>query len=289
MTPSDKAGEVLRLSAEYLTARNVAEAKPSSEALLCRLLNCKRLELYVRFETRLSPPQLEAMRRGVKRLAAGEPVQYILGEVDFMGHAFKVDRRALIPRPETELLVEAAVKTDAIWAAEAPLVADVGTGSGCIAVSLALARPAARFVAVDLSADALALAEENARRLGVDDRIDFARDLADAADPDSLDAIVANLPYVSTGDWERLPPHIRNHEPRLALDGGRDGLAAISELIPDAWVTLKPGGRLLLEIGADQGDRVRTLLQEAGFGGIVVSKDLAGLDRIVSGARMEEG
>jgi len=282
----NKVGDVLRVSTEYLAARNVYQPRQACELLLSRLLNCKRLEILVRFETRLSGKQLDAMRRGVKRLAAGEPVQYIAGEVEFMGHVFKVDRRALIPRPETELLVEAVLECPGIWQEADPLVADVGTGCGCIAVSIALARPAARCIAFDVAVEALELAAENAHALGALDRIRFARgELSDTADPDSLDAVVANLPYIPSPVLDKLPVHIRNFEPRTALDGGPDGLSVISGAVPDAWFALKPGGLLCLEIGDDQGGRVGTLLGDGEFEEVRVHKDLAGKDRIVTGIK----
>jgi len=285
----DKVGDVLKASVEYLANRDINEPRQTCEVLMGRLLGCKPLELYVRFESRLTEKQLAAMRRGVKRLAAGEPVQYITGQVEFMGHAFKVDRRALIPRPETELLVEAVLDYSPLWQTENPCICDIGTGSGSIAISLALARKKARITAVDLSPEALELAKENAQALGVGGAMVFSgSDLADLVEPDSLDAVVANLPYMSTSDWQKLPVHIRDFEPRLALDGGQDGLSVIGEVVPDAWFVLKPGGVLFLEIGADQGARVKLLLEMADFEQVQVRKDLAGFDRIVVAIRQKD-
>ena len=285
----DKVGDILRASTEYLASRDAYEPRQACELLLSRLLNCGRLELYVKFETRLAEKQLEAMRRGVKRLAAGEPIQYIIGRIEFMRRSFKVDRRALIPRPETELLVETVLGCEILWQRESPVVCEIGTGCGCIIISLAHERRGAKYTAIDVSEEALQLAAENAALLGVADSIFFAGgELADAVEPDSLDAIVANLPYVSTGDWQSLPVHIRAHEPRVALDGGEDGLTIIGMVVPDAWFALKPGGWLFLEIGADQGEKVAGLLNAGEFEDVQVRKDLAGKDRIVSARRKRD-
>lgn len=282
-------GSILKASTEFLATRDVYEAKKACELLLSRLLNCKPLELYVKFESPLSQNHVDAMRRGVKRLATGEPAQYIAGRVTFMEHIFAVDKRALIPRPETEFLVDAVLGCKALWIAERPSVCEIGVGSGCVIVSIALARPNAEYIGIDVSDDALALAVSNAEVLGAAERIRFCRcDLSDAVEPDSLDAIVANLPYVTTDDWQKLPTHIREFEPRLALDGGADGLAVIREVVPDAWFALKPGGFLFLEIGAGQGDRVSAILAEAEFEGVNVARDMAGHDRIVTARRRQD-
>ncbi len=276
--------DILRKGQAFLEGKAVQEPRQICELLLSRLFNCKRLELYVRYETVLSEKKLDAMRRGIKRAAAGEPVQYILGQVDFMGRTLKVDRRALIPRPETEELVEFILGHDALWQAEHPAVVDIGTGSGCIVLSLATARPEARYLGVDVSAEAIELAQENAASLGLDAKVLFAAaELPDVVEPESFDAVVANLPYVPTAEYEQLPVHIREHEPRSALDGGPDGLAVIMEVVQDAAMVLKPKGAIFLEIAEDQGDRVKSLLEEAGFTDVLVKRDLAGHDRIVFG------
>lgn len=275
--------EVLKAATEFLAARRVEEADVICQLLMGRLLRCKRLELPLSYQRQLADPQLESMRRGVRRVAGGEPVQYVIGETEFMGHVFKTDRRALIPRPETELLVEAVLGCDALWAKEAPVVVDVGTGSGCIVLSLALARPEAVYTGLDVSAEAIALATENAAGLGVGDKVVFVHaELPDVADPQIADAIVSNPPYVATADWEKLPVHIREHEPRQALDAGERGLDVLENLIQDAAIALKPGGHLFLEIGHDQGRAVAGMLAECQFSGIEVRKDLGGHDRIAA-------
>ena len=277
--------EVLNAASDYLAGKGVDEPRLAAEYLAGRLLNCKRLELYAKHNQILSEKQLDAMRRGTKRVAGGEPVQYVIGQWDFMGHTFKVDRRALIPRPETELLVEQVLACEALWRGSKPAVAEIGAGSGCIVISLALARPGALYLALDVSDEALELASENAAGLGVAGGIAFAHDdLCDLIEPSSLDAIVANLPYVATADYEKLPAHIKDHEPRVALDGGPSGLSVIEGAVQDASMALKPGGRLFLEIGDTQAGAVSRLLKEAGFDAIAVVKDLRGHDRVIAAA-----
>jgi len=283
--PPKRVVDVLQATTDYLAGREVENPRLAGELLLSRLLGCKRLELYLRYETVLGEKHLAAMRRGVRRVGDGEPVQYVTGEVEFFGHVFKVDRRALIPRPETEDLVQAVLDCEALWQKDHPAVADVGTGTGCIAVALAVAKPAGRYLALDRSEEALALARENATRLRVGDAVTFkSDDLPDALDePESLDAIVANLPYVTTAEYERLPRHIREHEPREALDGGEDGLRHIGTVIHDASFALRKGGRIFLEIGYQQAEAVNALLLEAEFTPIEVRQDFGGRDRVVWG------
>jgi release factor glutamine methyltransferase len=279
-------GEVIRSGTDYLARKNAYQPRQACELLASRLLKCKRLELVIKFDQPMAEKHMEAMRRGLKRLAAGEPAQYVVGQVEFMGHPFAVDRRALIPRPETETLVETVLACEPVWHSAQPLVVDLGTGSGCIAASLALARPGCRCLALDASKDALELAAENAAALGVLDSLRFGGpDLAEYAEPDTVDAVVTNLPYIPTAVCERLPVHIRDHEPRIALDGGADGLAIIRNAVPDAWIVLRPEGWLFLEIGDDQARRVASLLEENSFSNIKVRKDLAGRDRIVAGVK----
>jgi release factor glutamine methyltransferase len=252
------------------------------ELLLARLLGCKRLELPLAFDRTVSNAQAEAMRRGIKRVASGEPVQYVLGQTDFMGHTFLVDKRALIPRPETEVLVREVLACKDLWAQERPAILDLGTGSGCVVISLAREHPEAWYVGLDPSIEALSLARENAVALGVADGVAFSEgDVADVVEPETLDAVVANLPYVTRSEVDALPVHIREHEPRGALDGGVDGLVVLRDAIPDAAIVLKPGGRLFLEIGASQAAAVSALLQENGYIDIRVVRDLAGHDRVM--------
>ena len=276
--------DILTLAAEYLVGKNIENAGLVCKLLMSRLLRCKHLELALRFGEILSEKQLAAMRRGVKRVADGEPVQYVLGQTEFMGHTMKTDKRALIPRPETEELVETVLQCQPLWDKPKPSVIDVGTGCGCIIVSIALARPEGLYIGFDTAAEALDLARQNAVSLGIDEKIAFSdTDLSDSVEPESIDAIVANLPYIPTAEWERLPEHIRDHEPRAALDGGPDGLSAIRVVVQNAAFALKTQGFIFLEIGEDQGQAVTSLLKQTGFEQIDIKQDLAGKDRIVTG------
>jgi release factor glutamine methyltransferase len=204
-----------------------------------------------------------------------------------MGRVFKTDSRALIPRPETETLVENVLACPDAWSSPHPAVADVGAGTGCIIVSLALEHREGDFVALDASAEALDLSRENARTLGVEENIKFIHgDLLAGVPPQSLHLVVSNLPYVSTDEIETLPQDIRNHEPRLALDGGPDGFSVIARLVPQAFNSLRSGGWLFMEIGEDQGERTSNWLRENGFAEVEIRKDRSGQDRIACGKKL---
>jgi release factor glutamine methyltransferase len=276
--------EVLSSGSGYLSGKGIEAPDRVCCLLLGRLLGCRPLDVLLKSEHVLDDRRLDAMRRGVRRVASGEPVQYVIGQWEFMGHTLKVDSRALVPRPETEGLVQRVLDCGSVWDRDRPLVADVGTGTGCIAISLALARPRSLIIALDTSREALMLAHENAVALGVQQRVGFTdREICDALDPQSVDALVANLPYVPTADYEKLPGSIRDHEPRAALDGGADGLDAIRAVVPDAAMAIAPRGRIFLEIGERQTDAVREILFESGFGPVAIEKDLSGRDRYAIG------
>jgi len=206
------------------------------------------LELSARKDQSLSDFQHRQIEKGAARLSKGEPLQYILGEAEFMGRVFLCDCRALIPRPETEQLTDWMLEDAALWQSKAPVIADVGAGSGCIVVSLALEQPEGRYIATDISTVALALARENAVRHGVSARIRFiACDLLSVALPETtfvnLDAVISNPPYVRAADWAQLERSVRDFEPRAALVGGPDGLAIIRRLMAQSFQALKPGAR----------------------------------------------
>ena len=285
----DSGAALKRLTARLRAAR-VDEAQTKAEWLLAHALGCRRLEVYTHPERPLTPEAVAQLRAQSRRLAAGEPLQYVLGATDFFGRRFITDPRALIPRPETELLVETALGLPMLWTRETPRVADVGTGTGCVAITLAWERPDARLWAVDVSADALALARANAQRHGVEARIEWVHgDGLSTFAPASLDLVVSNPPYVPTAEWSALPRDIRDYEPRVALDGGADGLAVLARLVAQAADKLAPAGWLALEIGEDQGRRVNDLMNRAGFVNIAVRKDLAGWDRVVVGRKAKAG
>ncbi len=277
-------GGVLDAAASFLKARGVAEPRLGVEWLAARLLRCRRLELRQRASTLLTDGQRDALRRGVRRVAAGEPVQYVVGRWEFRGHPLVVDRRALIPRPETEQLVQLALDDKELWSRAEPRIADVGTGSGCIAISLAKERPQGRYLATDICEDALELARANATLNGVAERIRFVQgELADWIDPATLDAVVSNPPYIPSHAVERLAPTVRDFEPRIALDGGADGLDVLRQVTEEASLGLRNGGRIFLELGAEdeQAKTVSRMLNELGFEQITTLRDLAGTERFV--------
>ena len=279
-------GQKLQETAGLLAARGVSESHLKAEYILSRALNCHRLELPLQQKRELSEGQAEQVAVRAGRVIAGEPIQYVLGDMDFMGRAFKTDSRALIPRPETETLVENVLACKDVWSLQTPAIADVGTGTGCIVVTLALERPNGEYLAIDTSTGALELAQENAASLGVEKKIRFMQgDLLAGVQARSLDLVVSNPPYVSTDEIETLQPDIRNHEPRLALDGGPDGMRVISKLVPQAFSCLRSGGWLFLEIGEDQGERVRALMKKSGFEEVKVQKDLGAHDRVACGKK----
>ncbi len=247
--------------------------------LLAHLLDVGRTYLLAHPEQPLSPTVVQAYTRLVERRAAHEPLPYLLGQIEFYGLEFVLTPDVLIPRPETELLVERAL--DWLHAHPRARVVDVGTGSGCIAVTLARHAPTAHLVATDLSAAALAVAYVNTRRHGVIERLALVRAdlLRSLAGP--LDLIVSNPPYVSTREWDALPPSVRR-EPRLALLAGPDGLDALRRLLHQAARRLRPGGLLLAEIGETQGEAAMALATGSFPGASVdLLTDLAGKDRIL--------
>lgn len=271
--------------ASRLSAAGRDEASLKAETLVAHVAGVRRLDLYARRGLGLTPEQAALLDALAARVAAGEPIQYALGSAPFLGREFKVDRRALIPRPETEELVEAVLAHEVLWRGATPALADVGTGTGCIALTLAAERPCARVIAIDVSEDALALARENAVRLGLAERVEWRRgDLLAGVAPASLDAVVSNPPYVATGDLAGLAQEIRAHEPRGALDGGPGGLEIIGRLIDEAFVALRPGGTLFLETGESQGAEVRRRMAARGFANVETRRDLAGHERLTMGA-----
>jgi release factor glutamine methyltransferase len=226
-----------------------------------------------------------AFAQTVARRAAHEPLAYILGEREFYGRPFAVSRAVLIPRPETELIVEEACRWMAARDVAAPMIVDVGTGSGCLAVTLALECPGARLVATDISPDALEVAAANAARHQVADRIRFVRASLAAGLRKEADLVVANPPYVAERDRASLPAEVRDYEPAEALFGGPDGLDVIRALAPSAAQALRPGGCLMLEIGAGQWSAVNAILEHVGFTEVHVEADLAGIPRTVVAER----
>lgn len=303
--------ETLKAGAGYLEKRGIAEARLNMEHLLAHVLQCRRLELYLRFGEALREEDLETLRSLVKRRGEGEPLQHLLGSVEFCGQEFVCDHRALVPRPETERLVELLTER---FGKDAPSsVLDVGTGSGCIGLSLAKqwrARLSAApkdesakavaadstddgtdaplkvranhgFTLIDISEDALELARLNASHLGLNGTaIRFLRsDLFEKVDGE-FDLITANLPYIPSAEIPTLSKEVRR-DPVLALDGGATGTEIIARLVAEAPAHLKPGGLIALELGHDQAAAVISLCESAGLIEAVAERDLQGIDRFV--------
>lgn len=273
--------DVLKDASRMLESAGVPEARREAGSLLSFVLGKDRTFLISHADDQVDEDSLEQMREFVERRAAGEPLQYITGVQDFFGREFRVTPDVLIPRPETELLVEAALE---VTTNKDALICDVGTGSGCIAISLLCEMPRARAVAVDKSAAALEIAKLNAAKQAVADRSVFVvSDCFDALNPNEhqFDLIVSNPPYVSASALPGLQREVRDHEPLVALSPGPDGLSVIRRLLAEAPFYLKPNGHLLMEIGFDQGERVRDLIDEAVWTLLEVRPDLQSIPRIV--------
>ena len=280
--------EIISKSSEYLEAKGVPDARVASELLAARLLHLGRGILAGEMEKVVPEKCVEAMRRGMARLVRGEPIQYVLGEWDFRTLTLKCDRRALIPRPETEELVSRVLShlhTRLSSSVSRPFIVDVGTGTGSIILSLAKEFSGdAVFLGTDISEDAIALAKENAERCGLAEKVKFAvmDGLDEFDEPQCVDVLVSNPPYIESAVCETLDPRVKDFEPRLALDGGTSGLDFYDRYLSDAVNLLKPGGAVFFEIGENQGEAVRQLMFDCGFDEIKIEKDYAGHDRYAS-------
>jgi release factor glutamine methyltransferase len=270
--------EVLQSSTEYFKKREIESPRLNAEHLLAFVLKRNRIELYLQFERVLTEAELAPLRDLAKRRGQGEPLQHLLGTVEFAGRIFLCDKRALVPRPETEQLVE-KIADCRLPIADCRIL-DVGTGSGVIALSLAAMFPEATVTATDVSDEALALARENAGRLGL--RATFVKcDLLDGIE-DVFDLIAANLPYVASSERETLAREVR-HDPEIALFGGERGDEMVRKLIEAAPSHLKPGGLLALEVGLGQADDLAALMAEKNYHDIKTERDYGGLIRFLFG------
>lgn len=278
--------QALQHATMYLQDSGIENTRLNVEWIFSHELACARLELASRYNQRFPPQSSRSVQEHVNRMASGEPLQYVLEETEFMGRRFQVDRRCLIPRPETEQLAEWVLGCSPLWSLPHPAMTDVGTGSGCIIITLALARSHGLYQASDIAPAVLEPAHENAVHHGISHNIRFYTDnLLNSLLPHSLDAIVSNPPYIPTQLWTQLSPLIRDYEPRTALDGGSDGLAVIRPLIAQSAHILKPGGRLFMEIGEDQAETVRHLLLKNGFVNIKTRNDFAEKTRFITAQR----
>jgi release factor glutamine methyltransferase len=273
--------DVLQSTTAYFKKRKIDSPRLNSEHLLAHVLGRKRLELYLEFERELAEPELAPLRELVRRRGEGEPLQHLLGTVEFCGHIFLCDKRALVPRPESEELVE-ILKSEIRSVSSGPKseILDVGTGSGVIALTLAKEFPEAKISGIDISEEALALARENAERLGLKDRVGFKRsDLLDDIG-ETFDLIVANLPYIATRDRDTLSREVLR-DPKVALFAGAQGDELMRALIDQAPVRLRPGGMLALEIGIGQSEALLSILAEKKYRDIYSKNDYSGRTRFL--------
>jgi release factor glutamine methyltransferase len=269
--------QVLQSSTEYLKKHKIENPRLNAEHLLAHVLGRKRIELYLDFERKLTETELGPLRELVKRRSEGEPLQHLLGTVEFCGLTFLCDKRAMVPRPETEQLVE--LVESKIENRESRIV-DVGTGSGVIALSLAAKFPEAKILAVDVSDDALALAQENAARLNLGNRVRFLKSRLLENVEGVFDLIVANLPYISTQERHTLSREVL-HDPEVALFAGTEGDELVRDLIAEAPSRLGPGGMLALEIGLGQRDAFLSALAEKNYRDICSKNDYNGVTRFL--------
>lgn len=273
-------GDILTWTKQYFGEKGVDNPRLDAEVLLSHILGQDRIYLYVNYQQPLEPAELAEFREAVKQRAKRVPVAYITGHKEFMGLDFAVNAAVLIPRPDTEILVETALAR--LRDKPSPLIADIGVGSGAIAVSLLAGLPAARAAGVDMSAQALAVARDNAARLGVADRLDLRQgDLFAPLAGQAFDAVVSNPPYIPEPELAALEPEL-GYEPRAALAGGRDGLDFYRRIIAVAAQYLKPDGFAALEVGAGQAGAVAGMAAPAsGLRAAGCVRDYAGIERVV--------
>ena len=269
--------EVLQRSTDYLKKHDVDSSRLNAEHLMAHVLKRTRMELYLEFERTLSEEELAPLRELLRRRGEGEPLQHLLGTVEFCAQTFLCDKRAMVPRPETEELVELLKSQIPNHKSQ---ILDVGTGSGVIALSVAKHFPEAEIVATDISDDALELARENAERLGLSGRVRFLKANLLNDVEGTFDVIVANLPYISTQDRQSLGREVL-HDPEVALFAGQRGDELVRELMEQAVARLKPGGLLALEVGRGQAASLSDLLRKKNYHDIETKNDYSGVSRFL--------
>lgn len=280
--------KLLEWSTEHFSARGFEEARLNSELLLAHVLEVRRIDLYMKHEMLLAPGDVAKFKSCFNRRLSHEPVQYIVGWTEFMGLRFELNPSVLIPRPETEILVESVIAQSVKNPREGELsILDIGTGSGCIAISLARMVPGSRLVALDVSPEALSTARSNAMKLGVDQKVRFMRHdvMKEDGPPGKFDIIVSNPPYIPVADVETLQPEIRIFEPRAAFTDFGDGLSFFRRISMLGTGLLRPEGALAVEVGYDQADFVREIFLGDGYSEIEMIKDYGGIPRVVMGRR----
>jgi release factor glutamine methyltransferase len=255
--------EAIQKSADFLGKKNVESPRLQVELLLAHLLKMQRMKLYLNFDRALSPVEIDSLRELVKRRGQREPLQHIVGSTSFCGFEIAVNRHALVPRPETELVAEFGWNFLSTLNPQPSTALDFGTGTGCIAIALAAKCPPAKIFALDISADAIALAKENAAKNNLAERIEFLQGdgFAAIATDSKFDLIISNPPYIPSAEIETLQPEVRDFDPRGALDGGADGLDFYRRISAEAQPFLKPEGKIMLEFGDGQADAIKEIFE----------------------------
>lgn len=274
-------GSLVKWAAEDFRARGIENPRLDAELIVAHALGIDRTRVIIDAARPLEGAELSKLRELVKRRRAHEPVAYLRGEREFYGLRFRVDKRVLIPRPDTETLVEVALARSQHVSLSMRML-DLCTGSGCVAIAAARQRPTSKVVATDLSEEALSLARENAERLGAYNVSFVKSDLFEAISG-RFDVVTGNPPYIPTAEIDTLQPDIREFEPRLALDGGEDGLALVRRIVVAAPAHLVPGGTLALEIGAGEAEATMALFSASGFEDVRAHRDYGRIERVVSG------
>jgi len=276
---------ILEWTSDFFSRKGVDGVRREAELLLAHVLELDRVGLYLNFDRPLDEVERQVYRKLVEQRGRREPLQYILGETEFFSLPFRVKPEVLIPRPDTEVLVEEVL---CLLGQETPArVLDIGTGSGILAITIAHERPNVSVRGIDVSASALQLAAENAQLNGVAERTEWLEQDFARLPAERFDLVVSNPPYIPQGDLAGLMPEVRDYEPQLALNGGADGLDAYRALAQQAPEILHPGGWLLVEIGVGQSPEVQTLWQQAGLQEVFVRRDYAGIERVVGGRLLQ--
>ena len=276
--------EVIKLSTEYLQKKGVESPRANAEILLAEILECKRLELYLSFDKPLAENEVQMYREFIRKRGLRIPLQYIIGNVEFYGLKFIVNENVLIPRPETELLVEKII-SESDKSANLKIL-DIGSGSGNISLSIAKNLPNSNVVGIDISDGALEVAKLNAELNTLQKNIEFKLFDIMNGDLNSLgkfDLVVSNPPYVSENDYENLEPELKNYEPKIALTDNSDGISFYNHIIEASDQLFSSRGKIYFELGMDQFTQVKKFFEQKGFINITVTKDYSGIDRIISG------
>lgn len=276
--------EVIKLSTEYLQKKGVESPRANAEILLAEILKCKRLELYLAFDKPLAENEIQIYREAIKKRGLRMPLQYIVGNVEFYGINIIVNEHVLIPRPETELLVEKII-SESDKSANLNIL-DIGSGSGNISLSISKSLPNSKVVGIDVSNNAIEVANQNAKLNSFQERVEFR--LFDFMNDDlnslgKFDLIVSNPPYVSKEDYENLEPELKNYEPQMALSDNSDGLSFYRHIIAVSDQILTNPGKLYFELGINQSTQIKNLFEQKNFSNINITKDYSGIDRIICG------